>query len=126
MGVRGPRAKNPVGLPPAVGCSRPKALVRVEYALELRVLPLGLAEDSPFVAQRVGFHACPPQELRVDVRVVGDVADVEDAQEGVFRQGRKSATLTFHPWPRAVPTRKPRPAGPDTSFRSASRRSSTD
>jgi hypothetical protein len=78
--VQALRTKSPVRLAPAVGGSGPQSLVRVEDALELRVLPLGLAEDPPLVAERVGFHARPPQELRVDVGVVGDVADVEDAQ----------------------------------------------
>jgi hypothetical protein len=66
--------------PSSGGRSGRQLLLRLERTSEVGLFPLRLSENVPLVAEGVGFDPRPSLELRIEVGVVRDVADVEDAQ----------------------------------------------
>src|SRR5215213_446340 len=60
--------------------------------LQRRVLPLRAAQDVALVEDDVGLDSGAPQELGVDVAVVRDIADVDDALHAPVSLRRNDTT----------------------------------
>jgi hypothetical protein len=87
----------PVGAPPSgLGRTRGERLEVVGRRRNVDVFPFGLAEDVALVAGGVGVDADPPLQLRVDVAVIGNVPEVQNAHQAVRRPSSGSRSGAAH------------------------------